>query len=140
MEPNDYINLCKEKLNGTLRRFKDKNPTPEDIFVMEMLGNIMVLDNPVLNADLIMNQVAESYYPNNTDAAYFITNLYGMRPNFEFLDAYLDIFFERLYEDELNIQVTSAKVEQLKMRLGQIDPKYLDVISKKESQYIQNYK
>lgn len=107
---------------------------------MEMLDNIIVLDNPLLNAKLIMNQIAESYYPNNTDAANFILNLYGMKPSFEFLDAYLDIFFERLYEDELNSQISAAQIEHLKVRLGQIDSKYVDMIDKKESQYSQDYK
>ncbi len=139
MEPKDYINLCKEKLSETLRHFKDNEPTEVDNFVIEMLDNIIVLDNPLLNADLIMHQIAESYYPNDTDTANFILNLYGMKPSFEFLDAYLDIFFERLYEDELNSQISAAKIEQIKARLGSIDSKYVDIISKKEAQYKKDY-
>lgn len=139
MEPKDYINLCKEKLNETLNHFKNKELTEIDNFVIGMLDDVIVLDNPMLNADLIMHQVAESYYPNMTDAAHFILNLYGMKPSFEFLDAYLDIFFERLYEDELNMQISSSKIEQMKTRLGKINPEYITAIEKKEEQYNKDY-
>lgn len=139
MEPKDYINLCKEKLNETLSHYKNNEITEVDSFVMGMLNDVIVLDNPLLNADLIMHQVAESYYPNLTDAAHFILNLYGMKLSFDFLDTYLDIFFERLYEDELNVQISSSKIEQIKARLGSIDPKYIDIINKKEQEYNKDY-
>lgn len=139
MEPKDYINLCKEKLTETLLHYKNNEVTQHDKFVMDMLSDVIVLDNPLLNADLIMHQVAESYYPNLTDAAHFILNLYGMKLSFDFLDTYLDIFFERLYEDELNVQISSSKIEQIKDRLGSIDPKYIDIINKKEQEYNKDY-
>lgn len=135
---DNMMERCRTSLNSTLNNYRMMNPTKIDKEVKELLEGVMILDNPVLTPDLIINQLKSSYFPTDGDVCAFINSLYTIKTK-EFIDMYLDIFLERLYNDEVDPHVIQTKVDSMEILLGSMNKEFIDIIKEKNSEYGRQY-
>ncbi len=133
MTPNEYILLAQNSLDETIKRYKDGTLSPLDKQIMDMLGEIIIVEEKTASTSALFNQLKESYFHSDLETATFLNQLY--QQDKEAMDTYFDIYLEQLFEGEVLKDEITSRVSKMQAMLGMLLPDMLSTFNQKLEQY-----
>ncbi len=133
MTPNEYILLAQNNLDETIKRYKEGTLSPLDKQIMDMLGEIIIVEEKTASTSALFNQLKESYFHSDLETATFLNQLY--QHDKEAMDTYFDIYLEQLFEGEVLKDEITNRVSKMQAMLSAIAPNILATFNQKLEQY-----